>query len=112
MSKTIESATASVLKDLRDMYSKEDLSIGGMIQVVTQAMLLVEKIGGLTGPEKRKLVLSCVETLVREKMQDGPARVAILAFLKEVAPNLIDSMVWNGKNGITFNAKRCFGFCC
>jgi len=93
------------------IYSRVKASIGAqrvtvasVTIMITTAMVEVEKITTLTGPQKKNLVLHVTDRLVDEIPADQEDRAAIKAAVALFAPVLIDTIVAASKGQFGINA--------
>jgi len=85
---------------------------GGRVTImITTAMTAVERLGNLSGPEKKDLVLHVLDRIVDEIPVDESEKDAIRAALA-LAPVVIDSIVSAAKGQLGSIGKSSHGKCC
>lgn len=85
---------------------------GGRITImITTAMSAVERLGNLSGPEKKDLVLHVLDRIVDEIPVEESEKDAICAALA-LAPFVIDSIVSAAKGQLGSIDKSSHGKCC
>lgn len=83
------------------------LSTDNMASVLLQIMVLVEKYGGMTGEQKKGIVLFLINTLIDSQFTGNRARdMKVIAEL--ALPSVIDMFVNLDKNKIRIAAKKGF----
>lgn len=93
------------------------ISPANIMEVVTEAMMAVEKINGASGVQKKEVVMSVLEKLVDEIPASDGAKNAIESAVQLIGPAAIDAIVSasNGKYNFghivkaTSGCFSCFG---
>ena len=96
---------------------EEGLSHNNITGIVIPLMQFTQTIGGMTGSEKKKLVIDVLKARVSETVEDGELADGLNMFIDFSLPSVIDSFVAlnNGetkikiKNCLSSLLKKCFG---
>jgi hypothetical protein len=106
--------TAQEIYDLvsADIFKQgvlQRIDFGSGLRTLQKSIEVVEKIGGLTGLEKKNLVLDVLDIALKNHVGTGKA-VRIIA---DVAPTLIDQLVlaYNSELFQKLQKKGCKGLC-
>ena len=107
---------AEVARMLQQLVSDAPVSWMSLPTTLTHAMELAEQVVGLTGPQKRQLVIDALLQLVRTVDKEAGISVADPVF-EALLPSLVDHFVTVSKDGISVNVPTtpagCFAaFCC
>lgn len=86
---------------VKAIFSKK-IKPANVLLLVTYTMQTVERIGGLSGPQKKELVMECLQTLVEEIPFDAEDRAAIQVAVSTLAPAIIDTLVAAAKGQYDF----------
>jgi len=97
----------------------EGLNLGNVTGIVLSLMQFVQTIGGLTGSQKKDLVVSVIKKFIAEKVTDSDLATNLNVFADLTLPTVIDSFVSlnNGetrikvKNCLTKILKKCMSCC-
>ena len=106
---------AEVARMLQQLVSDAPVSWMSLPTTLTQAMELAEQVVGLTGPQKRQLVIDALLQLVRTVDKEAGISVADPVF-EALLPSLVDHFVAVSKDGISVNVPTtpagCFAMFC
>jgi len=100
-----------------ESLDEEGLSLSNITGIVIPLMQFTQTIGGMTGSEKKKLVIDVLKARVSETVEDGELADGLNMFIDFSLPSVIDSFVAlnNGetkikiKNCLSSLLKKCFG---
>lgn len=82
-----------------------------IVMIAARSMEVVEKVSGLTGPEKKAIVLRAIRLFVEDAVVDEDAERAILLLLDTALPSMIDMLVSAYRGAIKLGSKHKF-LCC
>ena len=96
---------------------EEGLSLGNITGIVIPLMQFTQTIGGMTGGEKKQLVIEVLKMRVDETVEDAELAAGLNMFIDFTLPSVIDSFVAlnNGetkikiKNCLSSLLKKCLG---
>lgn len=96
----VETLLPAIKKIANGSVTRENI-----LSLVTAAMVEVERIEGLAGPEKKQVVIAAVTRVCAELVPDETARLALTLLL----PGIIDALVAaaKGKYRITKRPASC-----
>ena len=80
------------------------ISVANVTIMLTMAMVEVEKVATLTGPQKKELVIHVVSRLVDEIPAEQEDKAAITAAVALFMPSIIDAIVAASKGQFGLNA--------
>jgi hypothetical protein len=109
---SFESNIEEIVTELKRVFGEGGLTSQTLVSVVTHAMTLAEQYPGLTGEDKKQLVMDAAVVLLSETGRNE----GFDAVLDAVAPAMIDALVVATKDGLSINkrAKSCLKdrMCC
>jgi hypothetical protein len=106
------------------LYDKlKDLGSGGVTSsnitgIVLSLMQFVQTIGGLTGAQKKQLVISVIRKFITEEIEDRDLARDLSVFAELTLPPLIDEFVALNNSETRIKIKSCISkilkkcFCC
>ena len=106
------------------LYDKlKDLGRGGVTPgnitgIVLSLMQFVQTIGGLTGAQKKQLVISVIRKFINEEIEDRDLARDLSVFVELTLPPLIDEFVALNNRETRIKIKSCISkilkkcFCC
>jgi len=100
-----------------ESLDEEGLSLGNITGIVIPLMQFTQTIGGMTGGEKKQLVIEVLKMRVDETVEDAELAAGLNMFIDFTLPSVIDSFVAlnNGetkikiKNCLSSLLKKCLG---
>ena len=113
----MDTALDTIYNQIKQSIVAEQLNQASIILIATNAMVLVERVPGLTGLERKELVLQVLRKLIGDLVTDPAAAAALLLVVNNVLPTAIDQIVaaTNGKLDINkwwVNVKKNLCCCC
>jgi len=82
------------------------VSVASVIDVLHSLMVFAEQVDGLTGVEKKKLVLVAIDRIIKESVpNDDPEYALLEQSLRLVVPFVIDKLVYADKGGLALHPK-------
>ena len=91
----------------------QSISVASVIIMITTAMVEVEKITSLTGPQKKELVIHVIGRLIDEIPSNQEDKAAIKSAFVLFAPSIIDTIVAASRGKYNLNlASRTKKGCC
>jgi hypothetical protein len=98
---------ADLARRVRAAVSAKKVTPAGVTIMVTTAMSLAERVPGLTGPQKKDLVVGAVLAVVDEAVgtpgEPSEARDALRAAAALLAPGIVDAVVAASKGQLGIN---------
>ena len=91
-SAAFEHACGTLSRHLREALTNRELDLESIVPVTINLMTFTEGLGSLSGPEKKRAVISTIQTFVEENVEN-PLRKDLLAFTSLTLPGLIDKLV-------------------
>jgi hypothetical protein len=88
---------------VKDRIILKDVKPSNVMIMLTYGMTAVEKQKGLTGPEKKEVVVHLVRRLVGEIPGDDEDKVALQAAVELLLPPLIDTLVAASRGKLDLN---------
>lgn len=105
-------ATDDLYEQIRRKINLEKFSAADAVNLITTAMVAAEKVGGMTGPEKKGTVLHLLERLIAEIPVSNENKAAIQLAVATLAPGIIDTIVAASRGQVVINLrKKCAGCC-
>jgi excinuclease UvrABC ATPase subunit len=100
-----------------ESLDQEGLSLSNITGIVIPLMQFTQNIGGMTGSEKKQLVIDVLKKRVLETVEDTELSTGLNMFIDFTLPSIIDSFVAlnNGetrikiKNCLSSLLKKCLG---
>ena len=100
-----------------ESLDNEGLSLSNISGIVVSLMQFTQTIGGMTGGEKKQLVIDVLKARVAETVEDAELAAGLNMFIDFSLPSVIDSFVAlnNGetkikiKNCLSSLLKKCLG---
>ena len=100
-----------------ESLDEEGLSLSNISGIVVSLMQFTQNIGGMTGSEKKQLVIDVLKKRVLETVEDTELSTGLNMFIDFTLPSIIDSFVAlnNGetkikiKNCLSSLLKKCLG---
>ena len=102
------------LKDL----SSDGVTSSNITGIVLSLMQFVQTIGGLTGAQKKQLVISVIRKFITEEIEDRDLARDLSVFAELTLPPLIDEFVALNNHETRIKIKSCISkllqkcFCC
>ncbi len=81
-----------------------------IVVFATELMQIVEKYNGLTGPQKKMLVINVIKKLVNNQADSEETRVALNTIIDFTLPSVIDNLVDAINGNIKFNKEKVQSF--
>lgn len=102
---SFEGNVEEIVTELKHTFGEGGLTARTLVSVVTLAMTLAEQYTGLTGEDKKHIVMNAAVVLLSETGRNE----GFDAVLDAVAPAMIDALVVATKDGLAINnrAKSC-----
>ena len=101
----------NIVKIVKKYVEGHPITPGSILQIVSYTMTLVKDIQGLTGPDKKNLVLYVIEEIIHNtEMSDEDKEVALFV-LDHTVPDAIDLLVSAGKGIFKFTKAKCKKLC-
>lgn len=94
-----------------DIYSDEKMTAKEIISFIPRFVLAVEKWEKLTGPMKKTLLISSLETLAKKFITDEDELKEVDSLIEKYVPEIIDGLVFVA-NSKEFKAVFSKGFGC
>ena len=85
----------------------EGLNLGNVTGIVLSLMQFVQTIGGLTGPQKKNLVVSVIKKFITEEVADSDLAANLKVFADLTLPTIIDSFVSLNNGETRIKVKNC-----
>ena len=110
----VETEVARLLQKL--VTDSESVTWSSLPRTLTKAMELAEQVYGLTGVQKRQLVIDALTQLVRTVGKEAGTTIADPVF-EAMLPSLVDHFVTVSKDGLSINVtpptpSGCLAFLC
>jgi hypothetical protein len=109
-----EKCMVDLYQQARDFLGDGELSQGEIILILPKVMCVVERYKGLTGDDKKKLVLGAVEKLIDVKVSDKEVSDMLKLLVRTTLPSVIDAFVSIDKKQIRIKVQKGLRwlFCC
>jgi len=98
-----EKCFQEVFEQAQEVVDKRGLSMRNIVFVVTHLMQVVEKMDGLTGPDKKELIINVVEKLLETTDLDDHLKDSLKDFVDTTLPSTIEVIVSASKNQLDLN---------
>ena len=105
MADSAEAALDALYDQVRATFTGR-VSVASVLNIATYTMAAVEKLGGMSGPQKKDSVVHVIARLVGELPADQEDREAIQAAVRLLLPSIIDTIVSATKGQIDINANQ------
>lgn len=103
----ISDTTIRIAEISRRLVTDKEIATSDLILIVTELIPWIQHIKGISGPDKKEIILICMSKYVSENVQEESLRNALEIFIKESLPVIIDSLVVMGKDAHTFIKNNC-----
>jgi len=88
----------------------EKVTPTNIIVIATELMQIVEKYTGLTGPQKKMLVINVIKKVVNSQIDSQETRNALNTIIDFTLPTVIDNLVDAINGNIKFNKEKVQSF--
>lgn len=114
MSEAWESDTRilEVYNSLKVKALIKKVTVTDVLYIIVEAMILIEKIRGLTGSQKKEFVISIVTKLCKDQGISGPEVETVINIVAPIFIELIISATNGLMNLNKEKIKGCFTKCC
>ena len=89
ISKRADKIYSQIFSDIK----KRSLEVGDILTLASSAMVLIQKIKGMSGSEKKEAVLAVINTAIDSKMVPKKIRQTCRDLVKLALPTMIDLLV-------------------
>ena len=100
----IEDAKPGIVESVYNILQNKDITLNNVMYVVKELMTMVEDFKGLTGQEKRKIVLDTLDMVISN--HGGFYKNTLATIARHVAPDVIDLIISASKNKLLLNVKN------
>jgi hypothetical protein len=92
------------------IIDKNELSTTNTVLISTNLMQIVEKYPGITGPQKKDLVIHVLKRFVIDHL-NGENKQAMLLFIDAFLPSVIDTIISVDKKELAIKIRKGFKAC-
>jgi hypothetical protein len=95
------------------MTKSEKITVANIVDITTRLMAVVEQIDGMTGLQRKEMVLNVLKQYIRSQIHDDDFENVIVTVVDYTLPHLIDTIISfdRGELRIALNKATscCFG---
>lgn len=103
----------NVMQIANTFIQEEGLDASSIMLITTNVMSALGKYKNISGPDKKKLVILIINSLIDETSLDEETQILLQTMVKTTIPNVIDLFVSVSKGRYKFkNVKSFFARCC
>lgn len=85
------------------IVEKRGLNMKNIVFIVTHLMQVVEKMEGLSGPDKKELVIDVIDKIIEISDLDDELKSSLQTFIDSTLPSTIEVIVSASKNQLNLN---------
>lgn len=109
----INNAVSRLYEDAKDIYSKQEITLLTIVNILTASMIIVENYEDISGLQKKQVVIDFLNKIVEDHVEGEEDRVALIMFINMSIPVVIDSLISVDKQELQIKAKETVRkFCC
>ncbi len=98
----------AIFNAVRSAIKARRVTVASAAVIITAAMTAAEKLGGLTGPEKKALVLDAAGRVVDELPMGAEDKSALKAAVALLGPSVVDAIVAAQKGQLGLGRSGCW----
>jgi hypothetical protein len=99
-----ENADPGIVESVYNILQNKNITLNNIMYIVKELMTMVEDFKGLTGNEKRKIVLDTLDMVIYN--HGGFYKNTLTTIARHVAPDVIDLIITASKNKLLLNVKN------
>ena len=80
-------------EQLEQIVKTKQINAINLIEITIDLMKIVEDVKGISGKQKKDLIIETLEKFINEKVSDEKEREELLFIVKNVVPSVIDTVV-------------------
>lgn len=80
-------------EQLEQIVKTKQINPINLIEITIDLMKIVEDVKGISGKQKKDLIIETLEKFINEKVSDEKEREELLFIVKNVVPSVIDTVV-------------------
>jgi hypothetical protein len=101
---TIQAVVDSSYEEVKRHITIKDVKPSNIMIMLTRAMSVVDRVKGLSGPEKKEVVVHLVRRLLDEIPGDSEEKGLLRAAVELILPPLIDTLVAASRGKLDLNS--------